>query len=464
MSDLQAALEHHAAGRLDEADALYRTVLAERPDDPHAGLLFGRLLLARGSPDAAITLLEQAVARLPALGQAHAALADALYGARRTAEAIERYRWAVAVDPALAAAWHGLGRALVTRGQAVEAVACLRQAVTLDPDLLAARLDLARAGVEDGMAHLTALLARSDLEPEARIAAGFACAGLLDRAGRYDEAFDLCSVSNALARQRLAEQGHAFNAAALRDAVDRLIATQGARYFADRRGWGVADSRPVFVVGMPRSGTTLVEQIAASHGQAAGIGEGHAIGALSTAFGDGGRDLCASLAAAHLERLGGAARVVDKTPDNIFHLGLIAVLFPNARIVLCGRDPRDVCLSCFRQDFSEPIPYATDLRDCAIRMKELGRLATHWKAELPLPIYILSYEALVADPEPEVRRLLAFLGLDWDAACLDFHRKGHEVRSASLWQVREPVHTRSVGHWRHYRDHIGVLIDAFGHD
>lgn len=472
--DLQAALQHHGAGRLEAAEALYRQVLAARPDDPRALLLFGRLLLARGNATEAIVWLERAVPLLPALGQSHAALADALYAAGRTMDAIERYRWALAIDPAIPAVWHGLGRALAVRGQTGEAIASLRRAVTLEPGLLAAHRDLAGAGCTDGAEQLERLLRRPDLPHEQRVEAGFALASLLDRAGDYDRAFALFAASNALARRRLADHGQRFDLAALRATIDARQRLYTPAFFAAGAGWGVPDERPVFVVGMPRSGTTLVEQILASHPAAAGVGEGNHVGALSAAAdaaahaGHWDRATSRRLAAGHLQRLAslapGAARVVDKTPDNVFHLGLIAVLFPAARIVLCRRDPRDICLSCFCQGFAEPIAYATDLADCAQRLQEVDRLVAHWQAVLPLPIHTVQYEALVANLEAEAGRLVGFLGLDWDPACLAFHRQGHEVRSASLWQVRQPVHTGSVGRWRHYRTHLGPLLDAFGRD
>jgi Flp pilus assembly protein TadD len=475
--EFQSALTHHQAGRLDLAEGHYRAFLRVRPDDARAALLFGRLLLGRGQPAEATVWLQRAIVKLPMLGQSHAALADALYASHRTDEAVGRYRWAVAVDPKLATSWHGLGRALAVQGHTEAAVEALRRAIAIDPDLLAAQHDLASAGHADGLDHLLQTLDRADLTRDARIEAGFAAASLLDRAARYEEAFPLFAASNTLVRQRLTERGQDFDPMALRAAVNTRIARCTKDFFQARRGWGVADDRPVFVVGMPRSGTTLAEQIIASHPAAAGIGEGNHIGALSTAlqskaqvrmYGDWDSDACRQLAAGHIGYLaargGGAVRVVDKTPDNIFHLGLIAVLFPGARVVLCQRDPRDICLSCYFQDFSAPIAYATDLGECSLRLQAVDRLIAHWQSSLPLALYTLHYEALVASPEAEIRRLLSFLDLAWDPACLDFHRHGRDVRSASMWQVRNPLNAGSVGRWRHYMKDVGVLIEAFGRD
>jgi hypothetical protein len=161
---------------------------------------------------------------------------------------------------------------------------------------------------------------------------------------------------------------------------------------------------------------------------------------------------------------GDAERVVDKTPDNLFHLGVIAALFPQAHIIVCRRDPRDVCLSCHFQGFTLPMPYSTDLADCAFRFQETQRLLRHWRDTLALPMLEVDYEALVADPEPGIRRLLDHVGLPWDPACLSFHDHGGTVTSSSLWQVRRPVYAGSAGRWRHYARHLTPLLAAFGTD
>lgn len=292
-----------------------------------------------------------------------------------------------------------------------------------------------------------------------------------------DEAFHHLHAANQLMRARLAAAGTRFHAAALRAYVDERIGRCTPDFFAAHRDWGNSSELPVFVVGMIRSGSTLTEQILASHPRIFGIGEANYIGAVGTALNGGmtdrvdrdwTRDACLRAANSHIVRLrvmgGGAARVIDKTLDNLFHLGMIAVLFPRARVIVCRRDPRDVALSCYFQSFAEPIPFAYDLADCATRIREVDRMLAHWQTALPLPMHTLQYERLVAEPEKETRRLIAFLGLEWDSRCLGFHRTQRPVRSASLWQVRRPLYGGSVGRWRHYASHIAPLLDAFGRD
>jgi hypothetical protein len=175
--------------------------------------------------------------------------------------------------------------------------------------------------------------------------------------------------------------------------------------------------------------------------------------------------LIGDVARAYLARLhalgGGAARVTDKMPGNVFHLGLIALLFPHARVIFCRRDGRDTCLSCYFQHFGKQSVhlYCYDLADCGRQYLEVDRLTTHWLRALPLPTLELHYEALVADQEGQSRRLIEFLGLPWDPACLEFHRTKRAVLTASVWQVRQPLNQRSVDRWRHYARHLGPLLD-----
>ncbi len=164
---------------------------------------------------------------------------------------------------------------------------------------------------------------------------------------------------------------------------------------------------------------------------------------------------------ASLQKLGnGAVRVIDKAPDNVFLLGMIAALFPAARVILCQRDARDTCLSCYFHRFAEGHVFAYDLADCGRQFLEFDRLAMHWLGALPLEMLVIDYEELVADLEGESRRLIEFLGLDWEPACLEFHKTERPVSSGSFWQVRQPLYTRSVGRWRHYEKHLGPLLDV----
>lgn len=321
------------------------------------------------------------------------------------------------------------------------------------------------------LARLSAVVDDPASAPSQRVAAGYALGALLDKAGDYDAAFSRIATANRLTRDHQIAERKGFDRDAFQRQVDRLIAYYTPESFAVSRDWGDPSDLPVFIVGMPRSGTTLTEQIAASHPRVFGAGERRDIGRIGKLLeADGAVAGPASWdpavvrreAVAHLDRLravaGGAARVTDKMPDNVLWLGAIAMLFPRARIILCRRDLRDVCLSCHFQSFNQGLAWTNDLDDCAARAIEVERLIRHWRAVLPLAMLELSYEALVADLEGESRRLIDFIGLPWDPSCLEFHTTERQVMTASLWQVRQPLYASSVGRWRHYRHQLAPLI------
>jgi hypothetical protein len=222
---------------------------------------------------------------------------------------------------------------------------------------------------------------------------------------------------------------------------------------------------------MPRSGTSLVEQIAASHSCVFGAGELRNIGEAAKELGPVSalweRVAVRRVADAQLARLRGLGgrgdRVIDKLPDNVFMLGVIATLYPRARIIFCRRDPRDIGLSCFFQKFSVGLlMFSYDLADCGKRIRETERIAAHWHRALPLRCLDIQYESLVTDLEGESRRLIEFLDLKWEPGCLDFHRNKRTVQTASAWQVRQPLYNRSLRRWRHYERHLGPLLEELG--
>ena len=250
--------------------------------------------------------------------------------------------------------------------------------------------------------------------------------------------------------------------------VNDSIAMFTPDFFAQSRNWGEFSELPVFIVGMPRSGTSLVEQIAASHPDVFGAGELKDVGniASSLSFGQiqrGPINDAARKELDHLRNLGGSSlRMIDKMPANVEYLGLIAMLFPAARVIICRRDPRDTCLSCFFQHFEAGNLYAFDLNHCGRHHLQTDRLIAHWLKVLPLRMLQVRYEGLVADLEEQSRRIISFLGLPWNPACLSFHQTERTVLTASDWQVRQPIYTRSVGRWRNYERHLGPLFKALG--
>ena len=260
--------------------------------------------------------------------------------------------------------------------------------------------------------------------------------------------------------------------------VDRVIATFTPELLAEKVEFGNPSELPVFIVGMPRSGTSLVEQIAASHPDVYGAGElddmRRIAVALSARLGTSEtypevvRRLdpitTRAIAEEHLAQLrthsAAAARITDKLPINFHRLGLAAILFPRARLIHCMRDPLDTCVSCYFQEFAHGQPFAYDLGYLGRFYRDYERLMAHWHRVLPGKILDIPYEALIADQEGWSRKLIDFLGLPWDDRCLAFYKKERLVRTASFWQVRQPIYASSVGRWRHYAKHLRPLFEG----
>jgi hypothetical protein len=258
----------------------------------------------------------------------------------------------------------------------------------------------------------------------------------------------------------------------------RSIFTQ--EFFAEREGYGDPSQKPVFIVGMPRSGTTLAEQIIASHGHVAAAGEIGIPRGIAMSLGYGAPDekgfarrvraltqhearTLAREGLAILNRFStSATRITDKLPHNFQFLGLAALLFPKAKIIHCRRNPLDTCVSCFLTPLREEHSYAQDLTTLGAYYREYAALMDHWRHVLPMPILEVEYEALVTDLEAQSRRLIDFIGLEWDRACLDFQTSGRAVHTLSRSQVRRPVYTTSIGRWRRYEKHLGPLLAALG--
>ncbi|HLY57501.1 MAG TPA: sulfotransferase [Stellaceae bacterium] len=465
-----------ALGRTDPAiGALSRaTELEPTRVDLHNAL--GRLHQLAHRPDKAVQCHRRAVELQPDYALGHSYLASALQDIRDYAGAEAAYRRALELRPDMHITWNGFGIMLRALGRFDEAIAAFRRAIEISPDLGVAHRNLAtvqKAAAEASeMAEMETILADTSLSLDARAQAGLGLGKWYDDMERYDEAFERYQRANHLTRQAEIREGKKFEPTALRAEVDRIIEVFTPEFFQARRAWGTETDLPVFIVGLFRSGTTLTEQVAASHPLVFGAGELNEVRQITHKLSlrpenapEWQEDMVRKVAAAHLARLqflgNGAVRVVDKNPDNVFSLGLIATMYPGARVIFCHRDGRDSALSCFFQGFSRSQSFASDLADCGRRWIETERLADHCRAAIPLRFHEVHYEAMVADLEGEARRLIEFLGLDWDPACLAFHETERSVKTASTWQVRQPLYNTSVGRWRHYERHIGPLLEVF---
>lgn len=448
------------------------------PAHGEAWLRLGSVLAADGHPDHAAHAVLRAEAALPDHPLPCVRLGFLYFNGGRLDEARAAFGRALERAPGHAPAVAGLAMIDERAGDleaSIERVDRLAATPTPHP-LIAAAMGTAcrrRGQPERGLPAVNRALEGS-LSPEDRSLLLHTRGDLLDALGRVDEAFAAYASANQ-------ERRLAFNAEAHLDAVQQLIAQFPRGGFDDLPTSGLVDPAPVLIVGMPRSGTSLVEHILASHPAVAAAGELEDWRKLAIATSAKGKlpgiwyahldgltpellQLIGDNYLARLHAVGGpsALRVTDKMPSNVLHLGLVALACPGARVIHCVRDPRDVGWSCFRQRFHDGLAYATDLTSIGLYHRSVDTLMEHWKGVLPLPVHTVTYEALVHDLPGHARALCEFVDLPFDEACLRPHEQDRHVPTASYAEVSEPVHTASIGRWRAYQRHLGPLLQALG--
>ncbi len=383
----------------------------------------------------------------------------------RMDEAVALLERAITINPRIAEAHVNLGMVLSEMGRTKAAIVSLRSAIEIDPDNVEAWYALSAAGEADltrtEAERLVRLADSGRVSDDQRTKLYFTLAAAAERNGNIVRAFSDFQLANGLRKAALQRVGKGFDPEKHAQLIDNLIRTAPADSLIGEGKLGAKLGEGlVFIVGLPRSGTTLVEQIVAAHPDAIGIGETDDIAGLVAAHeaGEG-----ATAAAAYVERLRakhpGKRVIIDKTPFNYLHLAAIARLLPGARIVHIRRDLHDVALSCFTQNFVMAHAWSCDLSHLGDYIRGYKRMMAHWQAALPVGLMIeIDYEALVADPQTEAKRIVAHAGLEWTPACLEFHRARGVVRSASKWQVRKPIYASSVGRWQAFRPFLGPLL------
>jgi tetratricopeptide (TPR) repeat protein len=457
-------------GRNREAVDAYRRAVALSASDTDSAARLARLLFAEDRRDEALTCLRRAAAAQPNDARSQMQIADVLLAEGEVSEATDRLRRAAALDPKSGDADRLLGDALRQQGRFEEAVASHRRAIAAQPRLADAYLGLVsahRVTTADGalVAAMLALVEEPGLGAEAAAALHYALGKSFDDLARYGEAMHHFDAANRICGERLRRAGRAIDRERHAGNVDRLIALFTTDFFEARRAFGGADELPVLVVGMIRSGTTLVEHILSSHPEVSAGGElrfwGNRGGLLADVE-SGAFDAAAAAGIAEdycgmLRRLApGARRVTDKMPTNFLLLGLIHMTLPRARIIHCRRNPVDTCLSIYMTPYGNLPDFAHDPDTIAFYWEEYARLMAHWRRVLPADIFLeIDYEELVARREAVTRQLVAFCGLDWDERCLRPEANDRVVRTPSAWQVRQPVHANSVARWRHYEEWLG---------
>lgn len=508
---LEAGIEHHKAGRGEEAEKVYRSVLSKVPNQPDALNLLGVLAMEAGNHDAAFDLLERAVSQRPKDPVCLNNYGNALSLVRRFEEAIAVLERALAIKPDMADAWLNLGRTLNLTGQGERALKCFARLEKLKPDSQSAKSGVSRAllglgrtkeaeevaesliaaapGASAGYVNLSnarkfkpgdpiieqveKLIVGKDTSAKELRGLYFAAAKINDDIGRYDDAFRYYDLANKAA-------GGKYDTKALEQGYVDLRQTYTRKFFEERKEFGLPSERPVFIVGMPRTGTTLTETILGAHPQVHPAGELETIKKCERemsglVFRDDGihknpRQLtwvgAEVLAQRYLDAIdvkaknAAATRVTDKMPHNFQAVGFIALLFPNARIIHTRRNPFDTCLSILQQNFNDAHSYARSLADLGHHYAHYLHLMQYWREVLPGRMLEIDYEELVENQEEVSRRLVEFVGLPWDDACLRPQDVQRTVLTASVWQVRQPVYKRSAGRWKNYEKHLGPLREA----
>ncbi|MGO9969651.1 MAG: tetratricopeptide repeat protein [Bryobacteraceae bacterium] len=503
-----------AQGRIADAIAHYERALVLNPRHVNAHNNLATALIAQGRTADAIARLERALVLNPGHADLHNNLGVALIAQGRIREAIAQYERVLVLRPDDANAHSNLGTALAEQGSIADAMSHLERALVLNPRhadahnslgnifkdegkfddamahygrAIAIRPDFGEAHLnrteiksfhpgDAGLAVLEALAGRNDLSANTALRIHFAVAKALEDTGDYARALEHLRQGNALKRKQLDyDEGRVLNL------FQRVSTVFDGRLLDRFQGEGDPSSVPVFVLGMPRSGSTLIEQILASHPQIHGAGELTDFEtAASSVFHAGGRaveypECVPAVDGAALRRIGqsylarlpalaeGKVRIVDKLPGNFLNIGLIRLALPNARIIHTMRHPMDTCVSCYSKLFTFGHHYTYDLAELGRFYRYYSELMTHWRRVLPPGAMLdVSYEDVVDDLEGQARRMIDYCGLPWDDRCISFHRTSRPVKTASAVQVRKPLFRSSLQRWRKYESGIAPLLDELG--
>jgi tetratricopeptide (TPR) repeat protein len=456
--------------RRAEAMDQYRLALEINPDFAAGHNNLGNSFQALGRLKEAESHYRRAVAIEPRYAEAHNNLGNVLNLFGRTEDAVVCYQQALALDENYVEALYNIGNALKELARFDEAATALRKAIALDPTNTGAYLSLVdtqklKPGDPDFEAMERLVHDKKALSDSKRLTLHFALVRFYDDLGRHEEAFAHMAPGNALKRREIS-----YDEATTNDYFARIKRVFTPELMSSLAGAGDPSARPIFILGMPRSGTTLVEQILATHPRIFGAGELDVFSTLAKELSypegvaDLSRDRLRELGANYVRQItalgNGAIWITDKMPSNFFYVGLIRLALPNAKIIHTRRNAVDTCLSCFSKLFvSVGQNFSYDQGELGRYWRQYDALMAHWRQILPENAMLeLRYADLVADMETEARRLLAWCGVEWDDACLAFYRNKRPVLTASVSQVRRPIYQSSVGRWRSYEHHLAPLL------
>jgi len=469
-------------GRIYEAERLFRRAVSNAPDFVAALLDLGRTLKEQNRLEEAIERFRQVIKLEPGNIQAHHILASSLAITAQTYEAVEAYRRVLELKPNHAGAMLGLGHVLKTVGKQEEAIEAYRDCIVHKPHNGEIYWSLANLKTyrlsDDDIRDMKSMVAGEDgndeVSEQSRINFLFALAKAYEDRGDFEQAWKYYYQGNS--SQRILEN---YDPVRTETANDEIIEVFNREFLDKNTGLGHSSEAPIFVIGLPRSGSTLIEQILASHSQVEGTSELPYAGVVATSLNRNRADginyphAVYELGGDHFTRLGsdyldlaqihrieGKPRFIDKMPNNFPSVGLLHLILPNARIIDARRYPLDSCLSCYRQLFARGQSFVYDLTDIGEYFLQYQRMMDHWHDVLPDRCLTVQYEDVVTDFEAQVRRLLEYCELPFEEACINFHETDRPVRTASSEQVRQPVYSKSVNFWRNHEEYLEELIDV----
>jgi tetratricopeptide (TPR) repeat protein len=469
-------------GRLEDAESLLAHCLELAPRFTAARQNYAVVLNRQNRPLEALAQVDQLLAtdpQNPGCRNLQAAILGAIGEYERS---IEIYANVLDQYPNHAKVWMSYGHALKTAGRVREGVQAYRRSVALAPNLGESYWSLANLKTyrfePEEVTAMRAQLARMDLSDEDRLHFHFALGKALEDAAEYAPSFDNYASGNQI-RRKLFPYDSEKNSAL----VQRCRSLFSEQFFDERRGWGALAADPIFVVGLPRSGSTLIEQILSSHSSVEGTMELHDIVSMARSLGRRPAhseqpkfpEVLASLDQPTVRALGeqyiertriqrktSAPYFIDKLPNNWLRTGMVHLILPNARIIDARRHPLSCCFSNFKQQFARGQNFSYDLADLGHYYRDYVELMGHFDRVLPGRVHRVHYEAMVEDTESEIRRLLEYCGLPFEDACLRYYENERAVRTPSSEQVRSPIYRESLDQWRNYEPWLGPLVESLG--
>ena len=464
--------------RVGDAERFYRKVLKIAPDFTDVVVDLGKLLQEDDRLEEAIQFFKQAIEMKPDSARIYDLLANALAPAALTYEAIEAHQKAIELNPELAAPWLGLGHTLKTVGRLEEAIEAYHQCSNLEPDFGMVQWSLANLKTyrftDEEITNMEAKVAGKNLSGESEVNFLFALAKAYEDRKQYDKAWDYYNEGNSL--RRMQEKYDPVETQVANDAIIRVFSKE---LLEKNTGIGHSDASVIFVMGLPRSGSTLIEQILASHSLVEGTSELPYVARVTKSLNRNRADginypeAVRELDDRHFDALGkdyikysqmhrteGTPYFIDKNPSNFLSIGLIHMMLPNARIIDARRHPMDACFSGYRQLFAKGYTFTYDLTDIGEYYLQYQRMMDYWHEVLPGRVLTVQYEDVVIDFETQVRRMLEYCGLPFEESCLNYYDTDRPIRTPSSEQVRQPIYTQSLHRWRLYEQHLDELKEV----